>query len=144
VAGTGFMNPGWTRQTVGSRVAATIRRKPDIVVLAAGHNDSRWSAATTARAADAVLDRLHRALPNAVLVVVAPIWSNGRPPARCLDLRDHLRRTARSMHAIFVDPLAERWFAGTRHRLIGADGLHPTDAGHRYIAERILEKIAAN
>ncbi len=143
VAGTGFMNPGWTNQTVGARVAATIRQKPDIVVVAAGHNDSRWSVATTARAADAALDRLHRALPDAVFVVVAPIWSNATPPARCLDLRDHLRRTARSMHAIFVDPLAGRWFAGIRQRLIGPDGLHPTDAGHRYIAERFLEAIAA-
>jgi lysophospholipase L1-like esterase len=142
VAGTGFMNPGWTNQPVGTRVAAAIRQKPDVVVIASGHNDWHWSAATTARAADAVLDRLHRALPDAVLVIVAPIWSNGTPPARCLDLRDHLRRTARSLHAIFVDPLADRWFAGTRQRLIGGDGIHPTDAGHRYIAQRILEAIA--
>jgi len=143
VAGTGFMNPGWTNQPVGTRVAAAIRQKPDVVVIAAGHNDSRWSAATTARAADVVLDRLHRALPDALLVVVAPIWSNGSPPTRCLDLRDHLRRTARSIHAIFVDPLADRWFAGTRQRLIGRDGIHPTDSGHRFIADRILEAIAA-
>ena len=142
VAGTGFMNPGWTGQTVGSRVAAAIRYQPDIVVVAAGHNDSRWSAATTARAADAVLDRLHRALPNAVLVVVAPIWSNAWPPTRCLDLRDHLRQKARSIGAIFVDPLRDRWFAGSRQRLIGPDGIHPTDAGHRYIAGRIMAAIA--
>ena len=144
VAGTGFMNPGWTNQTIGARVAATIRQKPDIVVVAAGHNDSRWSAATTARAADAALDRLQRALPDAVFVIVAPIWSNATPPARCLDLRDHLRRTARSMHAVFVDPLAGRWFAGIRQRLIGPDGLHPTDAGHRYIAQQFVEAMAAN
>ena len=144
VAGSGFMNPGWTNQTIGARVAAAIRQKPDIVVVAAGHNDSRWSVATTARAADAALDRLPRALPDAVFVVVAPIWSNASPPARCLDLRDHLRRTARSMHAIFVDPLAGRWFGPIRQRLIGADGLHPTDAGHRYMAQRFIEAIAAN
>ena len=143
VAGTGFMNPGWTNQAVGARVAATIRQKPDIVVVAAGHNDSRWSVETTSRAADAVLDRLRRALPDATIMVVAPIWSSDTPPARCLELRDHLRRTARSMGATFVDPLAGRWFAGIRQRLIGPDGLHPTDAGHRYIAQRFLEAIAA-
>jgi lysophospholipase L1-like esterase len=143
VAGTGFMNPGWTSQTVGSRVPAAIRQKPDIVFIAAGHNDSRWSAATTARASDMVLDRLHRALPNAVLVIVAPIWPSGSPPMRCLDLRDHLRRRARSLDAIFIDPLADRWFAGSRHRMIGPDGIHPTDAGYRYIAERVLKAIAA-
>ena len=137
------MNPGWTGQPIGTRLTAAIRQRPDIVFVAAGHNDSRWSAATTANAADKVIRRLHRALPNAVLVVVAPIWSNGRPPQRCLDLRDHLRRTARSVGAMFVDPLRGGWFAGTRHRLIGPDGLHPTDAGHRFIADRVLAAIAA-
>lgn len=143
VAGTGFINPGWTGQTVGSRVSAAIRQHPDIVFIAAGHNDSRWSAAATARAAGGVIDRLHRALPDAVLVIVAPIWPSGSPPQRCLDLRDHLRRAARSVDAIFIDPLGDAWFAGSRQRLIGRDGIHPIDAGHRHMAERVLEAIAA-
>ncbi len=142
VAGTGFINPGWTNQPVRSRVTAAIRQHPDIVFVAAGHNDSRWSAAATAKAADKVIDRLHKALPHAVLVIVAPIWPNGSPPARCLSLRDHLRRKAAALHAIFIDPLAERWFAGKYHRLIGSDGIHPTDAGHRRIAERVLADLA--
>ena len=79
VAGTGFINPGWTNQPVRSRVSAAIARHPDIVFVAAGHNDSRWSAAATAKAADKVIDRLRKALPHAVLVIVAPIWPNGSP-----------------------------------------------------------------
>jgi lysophospholipase L1-like esterase len=138
VAGTGFVNPGWTAQPVGSRVAAAIRLRPDVVVIAAGHNDSRWSVSETARAADRVIDRLHEALPDAILVVVAPIWANGNPPSRCLDLRDRLRRKARSIDAIFIDPLGDRWFAGSDHRFIGSDGIHPTNAGHRYLARQVL------
>ena len=42
VPGTGFMNPGWTGQPIGSRVDAAIRHRPDIVFVVAGHNDSRW------------------------------------------------------------------------------------------------------
>jgi lysophospholipase L1-like esterase len=142
VAGTGYMNPGWTGQPVGALVSRAIRQQPDVVFVAAGHNDSRWSVAATSRAADGVIDRLHRALPDAVLVIVAPIWPSGNPPTRCLDLRDHLRRTARSVGAIFVDPLAPGWFAGSRRAMIGPDGIHPTDAGYRYMAKRILEAIA--
>jgi lysophospholipase L1-like esterase len=142
VPGTGFLNPGWTDQPIGSLVGRAARAHPDVIVLAGGHNDSRWSAAATARAADAVIDRLRRAAPDAVLVIVAPIWANGSPPRRCLDLRDHLRRKAAAVGAVFVDPLADRWFAGSSHRLIGPDGIHPTDAGHRYIADRILEGLA--
>ena len=142
VAGTGFINPGWTNQPVGSRVSAAIRRQPDVVFIAAGHNDSRWSSTATAEAANKVIDRLHAALPDALLVIVAPIWSSASPPRRCLDLRDHLRRTAASVDAIFIDPLADGWFSGSRQLLIGADGIHPTAAGHRYMAERVLAAIA--
>jgi lysophospholipase L1-like esterase len=142
VPGTGFLNPGWTDQPIGSLVGRAVKAHPDVIVLAGGHNDSRWSVAATARAADAVIDRLRRAEPEAVLVIVAPIWANGSPPRRCLDLRDHLRRKAAAVGAVFVDPLADRWFAGSSHRLIGPDGIHPTYAGHRFIADRVLEALA--
>jgi lysophospholipase L1-like esterase len=142
VAGTGFMNRGWTNQPVRSLVSAAVRQRPDVVVLAAGHNDSRWSAAATGKEADHVIDRLHRSLPGAVIVIMAPIWQNGSPPARCLVLRDHLRQEAAAVGGIFIDPLAERWFAGANHRFIGADGLHPTNAGHRHIAELVLNALA--
>ena len=142
VPGTGFLNPGWTNQPVASRVAATIRLKPDIVFVASGHNDSRWSASATADAADSVIRRLRRALPDAVFVVVAPIWQNSTPPLRCLILRDRLRARAAAIGAIFIDPLAGRWFAGSRRQLIGPDRLHPTDAGHRFMAGRVLAALA--
>lgn len=143
VAGTGFLNPGWTNQPIGAMVAGAIRQKPDIVFLAAGHNDSRWSVEATASEADRLIDRLHAALPDALLVIVAPIWPSGSPPARCLQLRDHLRRTAASVGAIFIDPLAEGWFAGSSHRFVGSDGIHPTNAGHRNMADRVLADLAA-
>jgi lysophospholipase L1-like esterase len=142
VPGTGFLNPGWAGQPVGSLVGSAVARHPAVIVIAAGHNDSRWSPAATERAADLVIARLHRALPDAVLVVVGPIWQDGTPPLRCLALRGHLRRTAASIDAVFVDPIAERWFAGSRHRMIRADGIHPDDAGHRWIASRVLAAIA--
>ena len=141
VAGTGFVNPGWTNQPIGSRVAEAIRRGPDVIIVAGGHNDSRWSAAATAKAADDVIDRLHVAAPDALLVIVAPIWPNDSPPQRCLALRDHLHQKAASIGAVFIDPLAGGWFGGASHRFIGPDGLHPTDAGHRFIAERVLAAL---
>ncbi len=142
VAGTGYLNPGWTGTPISSRVSAAIDQNPDVVIVAAGHNDSKWSAAVTGRAADDVLDRLRRALPGARLVIVGPVWPGGRAPARCLLLRNHLRARAQAIGATFVDPIGERWFAGSRIKLIGPDGIHPTDAGHRYMAERILADLA--
>ena len=141
VAGTGFRNPGWTNQPVGSRVAAAIRARPDIVFVAAGHNDSRWSVSATATAAGSVIDRLHAALPRALIVVVAPIWQDGSPPPRCLGLRDRLRTMAAAVGGVFIDPLAEGWFAGRAHRFISPDGIHPTNAGHAHIARQVLAHL---
>ena len=141
VAGTGFVNPGWTGQPIGSRVATAVSRRPDVVVVAGGHNDSRWSAGTTAAAADRVLRELRAGIPDALIIVVGPIWQDGSPPVRCLVLRDRLRRTATAIDAVFVDPIADRWFAGSRHAMIGRDGIPPTDAGHRFIAGRLLARL---
>jgi lysophospholipase L1-like esterase len=142
VPGTGFLNPGWTDQTIGSRVAAAIAQKPQVVFVAGGHNDSRWEPATTSTAAIRAIDRLHAALPDAVIVIVAPIWQDGSPPTRCLVLRDALRRKAAAIGAVFIDPLGERWFGSASHRFISADGLHPTNAGHAWLAKRILADLA--
>jgi acyl-CoA thioesterase-1 len=141
VAGTGFMNPGWTAQPIASQVDAAVRQRPQVVFVAGGHNDSRWPAATTSKAALTVIDRLHAALPGAVIVIIAPIWQDGSPPSRCLALRDALRRKAAAIGAVFVDPLGEHWFAGASHRFIGPDGLHPTNAGHAWLASRVLAEL---
>lgn len=138
VPGTGYVNPGWTAQPVMSRVSAAIAAHPQVVILAAGHNDGRFGARAASRAANAILDRLHARLPRALIVVIAPIWGNGSPPASMLGIRDALRRKAVSIGAVFIDPLAGGWFAGNAHRLIMADGIHPGNAGHRRIASFVL------
>ncbi|HEU4673641.1 MAG TPA: SGNH/GDSL hydrolase family protein, partial [Candidatus Limnocylindrales bacterium] len=129
VPGTGFVNPGWTGQPIRTRVAAVIRASPRIVFLAAGHNDQRFATSVTHAAAIAVIERLHRALPASKLVVIGPIWSGNRPPQSLFVLRDALRREASSVGAVFIDPIAGGWLAGSSIRYIGPDGLHPTNAG---------------
>ena len=57
------------------------------------------------------------------------------PPA-VLRIRDALRAQAVSHGATFYDPLIAGWFFGTPW-LIGHDGVHPTDAGHAFLADRI-------
>jgi lysophospholipase L1-like esterase len=142
VPGTGYLNPGWTGQPIGALVDAAIRQRPEVVIIAAGHNDSRWTAGATGAAADRAIDRLRRGLPDAGIVIVAPIWSDSDPPSRCLALRDHLRATAERIGATFIDPLGAGWFTGRAHRFIGRDGIHPTDAGHVYLADQVLAALS--
>jgi lysophospholipase L1-like esterase len=144
VPGTGYLNPGWTGQPIGSLVGRALARHPDVVVVEGGHNDFRWSSSATAAAAARVIARLHRALPTAVLVVIGPIWQDGSPPVTSVALRDRLRRLAAAVGAVFVDPIGARWFAGSRHWMIRADGIHPSDAGHRWMAGQVLAALSRN
>ena len=144
MAGTGFVNPGWTGRPIRSRLRGVISADPRVVFLVGGHNDRRFDTTRSAKAAGAVIDRLHRALPEAVLVVIGPIWADGNTPRSLRLLRDHLRRQATAIGAIFIDPLRDGWFAGKAHRFIGPDGIHPTDAGHRHIAKLVLRALRAD
>jgi lysophospholipase L1-like esterase len=144
VAGTGFVNPGWTGQPIRTRVNSVIKADPRVVILAGGHNDRRYAPSLSARAADAVIDRLDAALPDAILVVIGPIWQDGSPPRNVRALRDHLRTKAAAVGAVFIDPLRGGWFAGTAHRFISRDGIHPTAAGHRHIAGLVLRALQAD
>jgi lysophospholipase L1-like esterase len=141
--GIGFVNPGWTTP-VRTQVAEAIRLKPDLVVLAAGHNDEHYGTDRTARAADAVLGALGAGVPGAILVVIGPIWYDGSPVPTIVALRDHLRARAAASGALFIDPIAGRWFAGSNHPLIGAEGIHPTSSGHRHIAQLVLAALDAD
>ena len=78
--------------------------------------------------------------PRAKLLVIGPPWPTADPPPPVLTIRDRLREQAVGAGAVFVDPIAEGWFVG-RPDLIGADGVHPTDAGHAYLAARIAPVI---
>jgi len=144
VPGTGFVNPGWTDQPMRTQLAEVVRLQPGVVVIAAGHNDRRYGAARASDAADDLIDRLHADLPDAILVIVGPIWQDGSPATSIIGLRNHLRGKAADVGALFIDPLAGRWFAGSNHAFIGSDGIHPTSAGHRHIAELVLAALRAD
>jgi lysophospholipase L1-like esterase len=51
-------------------------------------------------------------------------------------VRDIASREAAAVGATFVDPIADRWFADAP-ALIGGDGIHPTDDGHRLMAQKL-------
>lgn len=79
---------------------------------------------------------------SAKFLVIGPPWPTADPPPNIRRIRDVLGYQAELAGATFVDPIAARWFVG-RPELIGADGVHPTDAGHTYMAEKLAPLIGA-
>ncbi len=116
--------------------------KPDdvLVVFFGSRNDQDVDPEMLADRARAAFDLARHIAPSARFLVIGPPWPTADVPDSLLQIRDVLNAAARSAGAAFVDPIGDRWFVD-RPDLIGADGVHPTDAGHAYLAAKIAPLI---
>jgi lysophospholipase L1-like esterase len=127
--------------TTGLNFPAAVRANPvpdaDITVVFGSRNDLGNTRAAVAASAAETLQLIRSTAPSTKLVVIGPAWSSADVPAELVALRDAVRAAAADADVVFVDPLADGWF-GQPTGLIATDGISPTDAGHAYLAERIL------
>lgn len=114
---------------------------PDLIIVFGSLNDSRSSPSAVADSAGSLMSWLQDEHPDSTVLVIGPPWIDGRVPTNLLLVRDAVRAAALDIGAAFLDPLAEGWFAGDAASLIGGDGVHPTDAGQRHLAERITPTV---
>jgi lysophospholipase L1-like esterase len=118
--------------------------RPDdaLVVFFGSRNDQGVDPGLLAEMAREAFDLARRTAASATILVIGPPWPTAEVPQSVLQVRDIVSAAASAAGATFVDPIAERWFVG-RPDLIGADGVHPNDAGHAYIANMIAPLIGA-
>jgi lysophospholipase L1-like esterase len=116
--------------------------KPDdvLVVLFGSRNDQGVDPGLLADRVRETFDLAHRLAPTAGFLVIGPPWPTADVPEPILRVRNVLGAAARAAGADFVDPIGGRWFVG-RPDLIGTDGVHPNDAGHKYLADKIAPLI---
>lgn len=132
----GYGHPG-IRGDLFRELATTVVRPDDaLVVFFGSRNDEPVDPLTYVALAAATLIQARLTAPEARFLVIGPLWPLQTPPLAVLQQRDALRGLAGLIGAVFVDPIAEDWFAARRD-LIGSDGIHPNDAGHAYLAEKI-------
>lgn len=121
---------------------AVVRPDDSLVLFFGSRNDKGVDPGLLAGAAFDCFLFARAVAPSARLLVIGPPWPTADVPPDILQVRDALYGQARAIGATWIDPIAERWFVG-RPDLIGADGVHPTDAGHAYLADKIAPLIAA-
>lgn len=114
----------------------------EVVVFFGSRNDQGVDLDQYAEATRTTLAAARRMAPTAKLLVIGPPWPTADVPDTVTKLRDILYSQANAIGAGWVDPLAERWFVG-QPELIGSDGVHPTDAGHAYLADKIAPLIGS-
>lgn len=140
----GYGVPGDHGNVFEDLTARAVQPDDALVVFFGSRNDQGMDPEDPEMLAEKVRDTFdlarHRA-PSASLLVIAPPWPTADVPGPMLRIRDVLGAQARAAGAVFVDPIADHWFVD-RPELIGADGVHPNDAGHEYLADKIAPLIS--
>ena len=140
--GAGYGVRGNRGSVFGDLTPRAVRPDDTLVLFFGSRNDQRVDPAALADSARDCFVFARHVAPSARLLVIGPPWPTADVPVDVLQVRDVLYAQARAIGATWIDPIAERWFVG-RPDLIGQDGVHPTDAGHAYMADKIAPLIAA-
>src|SRR5690625_2696674 len=133
--GAGYAVRGNHGGLFGDLTARVVQPDDALVVFFGSRNDQDVEPGQLTRLVADTLGLARRITPGARMLVIGPPWPTDDVPGNVWRIRDILSGEARAVGAEFVDPLAERWFVG-RPELIGPDGVHPTDAGPAYMADR--------
>lgn len=121
--------------------ARSVQADDALVVFFGSRNDQDADLTQLPQLVRDTLGLARRVTPSAKMLVIGPPWPTADVPDSVLRIRDILDAEARGVGAEFVDPIAGRWFVD-RPDLIGADGVHPNDAGHEYMADKIVPLIS--
>jgi lysophospholipase L1-like esterase len=139
----GYGAPGDHGSVFEDLAARAVKPDDAVVVFFGSRNDQGFhpeDPGLLAERARAAFDLARRLAPSARLLVIGPPWPTADVPESMLLVRDMLNAAAHAAGAAFVDPIGDGWFVD-RPDLIGADGVHPNDAGHEYLADKIAPLI---
>ncbi len=156
IGGTGFVTPG-TAVTIPDRLSDVTSYAPDDVILWCGGNDGSTSIVAEATA---WINAVKSAVPN-VRITVVGTWSptvsaSAARTARSADLQSAAIATG----CAFISPITGQvydqtgtlvatqtpWISSSGDvatYVYSGDNVHPTDAGHAYIARRMMQAMEA-
>ena len=144
ITGRGYLNPG--KQRPGRTFPEQAREivstwDGDVLIVFGSRNDSsRRFTPRVQEVATRTLSYLKRNLPDTRIVVIGPTWPSQFPPGGDPEAnREAVRAAVRAVPGLeYVDPMSEPWFSERNGELVARDNGHFTDAGHRYLADKII------
>lgn len=131
----GYVDPGHAGNVFRDKANA-LSDRDDLVIFFGGLNDGHVDPSELRTAVHDTFAEATASAPRAKFIVIGPAWPTQNPPADVTSVRDVIHGQADEAGLEFVDPIAEKWLVDSPE-LIGADGVHPTDRGHEYLAEKI-------
>lgn len=139
--GAGYVNPGFRDRGPFARLAAGLglaHLDPAVVLVQGGHDDIGEPLSLVHQRVASLLATIRREAPNARVGVVTVFWTGKRPSPAAMSVDRAIVAAARQADppVMVFDPLAAHW----RFPRIG-DQLHPSPAGHRWIAIRLAAAL---
>ncbi|MFD3717288.1 SGNH/GDSL hydrolase family protein [Streptomyces sp. NPDC058674] len=164
--GTGYVTAGAFATLINRVPLDVVAPGPDRLIIWAGYNDSATDQTALGTAAAALYAAVQAGLPNCQTTVIG-CWSPTGSPGTSLTNTDvTLRLAAAAAGFPFISPITGAvyngagtlvathgpWITGTGRvgattgsgnadGYIGTDAVHPTDAGHAYVARRITAAL---
>ena len=137
VSGSGYTRPGTADSTFGERIGAAVATGAEVIVVQGSVNERAASPQELAPAAVATLTRLRaEADADTRILVLGASGTPGTPPAVVAWINDAVEAAADEAGVSFVDVAEENW-TDPADPAIWADALHPNDAGHQLVADRL-------
>jgi lysophospholipase L1-like esterase len=157
--GTGYITAG-SYDTLPNRVATdVVPYNPDRVIVWAGYNDNGGSQAAIASAADSVFAAINAIGSRPDTYVIGCYSPLGSPTAGLVNTDNTLQQRAQIAGIPFISPITGivynaaggsvmnqgPWItAANQSTYVNAtDNVHPNDAGHIYLARRIVHAVSA-
>lgn len=142
--GAGYVDPGAGHRGPFSRLASRldlVRLHPKVLIIQGGHDDIGRPLPLIRHRVQSLVAAVHHELPHTRLAILS-VFGRGRRPSPAALATDRAIVTA-ARHAdptiLLFDPLAGRW-----HFPRIGDHLHPTAAGHHWIARRLAIGLLDN
>jgi lysophospholipase L1-like esterase len=138
LGGSGYSGVGPNGQSFVDAVPDVVRPDTDLVIFLGSRNELNVDPNVLRAAALEAYGNAQTIAPTARLTVIGAPWVNENIPEVVRLMNDNLAVAASQVGAQWVDPtVGEGWFFAEDAAMIGADGVHPTDDGHIFMASRI-------
>jgi acyl-CoA thioesterase I len=142
--GAGYVGPGARHRGPFSRLAGRLhlaRTQPQTIIIQGGHDDIGRPLPLIRQQVESLIATIRRGAPRARLAILTVFPRGGAPagPAWATDQAIVAAARHADPAVVVFDPLAGHWY----FRRIG-DHLHPTPAGHQWIAERLAAGLRSH
>lgn len=146
VRGSGYQKPGLDGPDYLTRIRALDAGiDPDLIIIEGSINDRRENAAAFPAAVNAAWDALAAIFPRVPVVVLGPAPHELPVGASTARIDRELSRLAAERAWWYISPVQEQWITPANYLElidVGVGRKHPTDAGHAYLADRVLDALA--